>query len=115
MSEQAGYYTIRQAAALLGIPTEKTHALLRKGKLKARRDEETGRWLLDPDSVHGRLKAPREGLLREGGASEAATSAVSDATQEKEDRLFDLLILTVIGGVTLLAAGYTLLPVILGV
>ena len=114
MSEQAGYYTIRQAAALLGIPTEKTHALLRKGKLKARRDEETGRWLLDPDSVHGRLKAPREGILR-GGASEAATSAVSDATQEKEDRLFDLLILTVIGGVTLLAAGYTLLPVILGV
>src|SRR5215204_2525741 len=100
MSEQAGYYTIRQAAALLGIPTEKTHALLRKGKLKARRDEETGRWLLDPDSVHGRLKAPREGLLRGGGggASEAATSAVSDATQEKEDRLFDLLILTAIGG-----------------
>ncbi len=114
MSEQAGYYTIRQAAALLGIPTEKTHALLRKGKLKARRDEETGRWLLDPDSVHGRLKAPREGLLQ-GGASEAATSAVSDTTQEKEDRLFELLILTVIGGVTLLAAGYTLLPAILGV
>ena len=65
--------------------------------------------------MHGHLKAPREGLLRAGEASEAATSAVSDATQEKEDRLFDLLILTVIGGVTLLAAGYTLLPVILGV
>ena len=113
ISERADYYTIGQAATLLDMPTEKLRALVSKGKLKARRDEETGRWLLDPDSVHGRLKALRRGLLR-GEANEAATTAVSDATQEEENRFFDLLLLLIIGGLTLLAAGYTLLPAILG-
>ena len=105
ISEQADYYTIQQAAALLDMPTEKIRALVRKGKLKARRDEETGRWLLDPSSVHDRLTVPQSDLR--GGAS-------GGAAQEEENRFFDLLVLLIIGGLTLLAAGYTLLPAILG-
>ena len=114
MSEQAHYYTIRQAAELLNIPTEKIHALRKKGELKARREEKSERWLLDPDPVHDRLKARRTGLLRGGGVSSAGAAAASEAIQEEESRIFDLLILLIIGGVTLLAAGYTLLPTISG-
>jgi hypothetical protein len=113
MSQQPNSYTIRQAAALLDVTTEKIHALVRKGKLNARRDEETGRWILEASSVHERLKTSRIGPLR-GEASGAGTAEASGATQEEESRFFDLLILLIIGGVTLLAAGYTLLPTILG-
>jgi len=41
---------------------------VRKGKLKPRRDEETGRWLLDAHSVHDhRQKAAQTGLLGASG------------------------------------------------
>ena len=52
MSVRGDFYTVQQAAQVLGMPTEKVRGLLRKGKLKAQRSEETGRWLLDVRSVH---------------------------------------------------------------
>ena len=89
MSEKSDFYTIQQAAELLDMPTEKVHGLLRKGKLKARCDEETGRWLLDVRSVHGRLRILKSRAFE-----------------------FDLLVLAIIVGLPLLAAGYTLVPLL---
>jgi hypothetical protein len=47
MSKQADFYTIRQPAELLDVPTCEVHGLLRKSRLKAHRQQETGRWLID--------------------------------------------------------------------
>src|SRR5215204_5081382 len=57
------------------------HGLVRKGKLKARRDEETGRWLLDHHSVSDHLIASRVEL--QGVSSTFNTTVVvPDATQD---------------------------------
>jgi hypothetical protein len=109
MIVRGDFYTIQQAAELLDMPTEKVHGLLRKGKLKGGRCEETGRWLLDIRSVH-RQRVLRVGLPE---ASDISTATMPDATPPKS-RSFDsdLLVLAIIGGVTLLAAGYTLVPLL---
>jgi excisionase family DNA binding protein len=88
MSVRGDFYTVQQAAQVLGMPTEKVRGLLRKGKLKAQRSEETGRWLLDVRSVH------RRRALRAG-------------PREASD-------IVIIGGMTLLAAGCTLIPLLFG-
>src|SRR5437660_1704007 len=79
MSEGTHFYTIRQAAQLLDLPTEKVHGLVRKGGLKASRDEGTGRWLIDVCSVQDRFKASRVGL--EGVGAITTTAVMSDASQ----------------------------------
>ena len=110
MDQKIDFYSVQQAAELLDIPTEKVHGLLRKGKLNARRDENTGRWMIDVLSAHEHLKAgPQE-------AKGITTTAAPDAIQGGKWCPFDFdsLILMIIGGVTLLAAGYTLLPLLLG-
>jgi hypothetical protein len=109
MSEGDDFYTIWRAAELLDVPTEKVHGLVRKGKLKARRDEQTGRWLLDARSIHGRLKGSR---VDPQGTSGIATTAAGPDGSRGESRFFDLLILLIIGATTLLAAGYTLVPLL---
>ena len=111
MRQRTYFYTIQQAAQLLDISTEKVHGLLRKGKLKACRDEETGRWLIDVCSVHKCLEAFQTDLQ---GAGVITTVVVADAPQAKRRPFdFNLLILLIIGGVTLLAALYTLAPLLL--
>jgi hypothetical protein len=113
MSEQADFYTIRQTAELLDVPTCEVHGLLRKSRLKAYRHEETGRWLIDAHSVHGYLGALAIGL-QETSSSTTAVAVADDATQGPARRFSDLLILSIIGGLTLLAAVYTLAPRLLG-
>jgi hypothetical protein len=103
------FYTIQQAALLLDVTTKKVHGLLRKDKLKARRDEEMGRWLLDVCSVHKRLGAFQADLQGSG----ASTVLVADTPRAKTRPFdLDLLILLIIGGVTLLTAAYTLVPLL---
>src|SRR5215211_7372547 len=81
MSQGNNLYTVQRSAELLDIPTEKVRGLVRKGKLKARRDEETGRWLLDHHSVHDHLIASRVDL--QGVSSTFNTTVVvPDATQD---------------------------------
>ena len=109
MSQKIDFYSVQQTAELLEVPTEDVHGLLRKGKLKARRDEGTGRWMIDILSVHEHLNANPQ-----GAKGVTATAAGSEDTQGKRSPLdFDSLILVIIAGVTLLAAGYTLLPLLL--
>jgi peptidoglycan/LPS O-acetylase OafA/YrhL len=74
MSAGDNFYTIQQSAELLDIPTEKVRGLARKGKLKAHRDEETGRWLLDGRSVYGYLISSR--VDPEGANNTTTTTAV---------------------------------------
>ena len=81
MSERDNSYTVQRSAELLDIPTEQVRGLVRKGKLKARRDEETGRWLLDHHSVRDHLIASRVDL--QGVSSTFNTTVVvPDATQD---------------------------------
>lgn len=104
------FYSVQQAAEVLDVPTEKVHGLLRKGKLKAHRDEETGAWMINVLSVEKHLKAnPQE------AKGIPATTSMPEVIQEK-GRLFDFdsLVLVIIMVVTLVAAGYTLLPLLLG-
>ena len=63
------------------MPTEKVRGLVRKGKQKARRDEETGRWLLDHHSAHDHLLASRVDLQGLNGTFNT-TVVVPDATQD---------------------------------
>jgi excisionase family DNA binding protein len=106
MSQKIDFYSVRQAAELLDVPTEKVHGLLRKGKLKARRDEGTGRWMIDILSVHEHLKADPQ-------HTKGITATAPDVTRGKGSPFdLDSLILVIIAGVTLLAAGYTLLPLL---
>src|SRR5215211_3870334 len=102
MSEQADFYTIRQAAELLDVPTCEVHRLLRKSRLKARRHEETGRWLIDVHSVHGYLRSLPISL-QEASISTTTAAVADDATQGSARCFSDLLILSIIGGLTLLA------------
>jgi hypothetical protein len=113
MSEQAGFYTIRQTAELLDVPTCEVHGLLRKSSLKAHRHEETGRWLIDVHSVHGYLGSLPIGL-QETSSDTTAAAAADVAAQGPANCFSDLLILSMIGGLTLLAAVYTLAPRLLG-
>jgi Acyltransferase family len=81
MSERDNLYTVQRSAELLDMPTEMVRGLVRKGKLKARRDEETGRWLLDHHSVHDHFIASRVDL--QGVSSTTNTTVVvPDATQD---------------------------------
>lgn len=48
------------------------------------------------------------------GSQVMSTAPGSSVIRQEENHFFGLLILTVIGGITLLAAGYTLLPVLFG-
>jgi hypothetical protein len=48
------------------------------------------------------------------GSQVMSTTPGSSVIRQEENRFFGLLILTSIGGITLLAAGYTLLPVLFG-
>ena len=112
MSVRGDFYTVKQAAQVLGMPTEKVRGLLRKGKLKAQRSEETGRWLLDVRSVH-RWRALRAGPRE---ASDIGSIATAPDASPKKSRSFDadLLDLVIIGGMTLLAAVCTLIPLLVG-
>jgi excisionase family DNA binding protein len=125
------FYTIQQAAKLLDVPTETVHGLLRKKKLEAKRCEETGRWLLDISSVH-RQSVFRAGPPEASDSSAATTPEASDCsaamTPEASDSSAattpgatpkkgcsfdaDFVVLVIIGVVTLLAAGYTLIPLL---
>jgi excisionase family DNA binding protein len=109
MSEGENFYTILQAAELLGVPPKRIHELVDEGELEAHRDEESGHWLINTRAVHARLKAFS---LDPRGSRVVATATVPDAP--RENRFFDLLVLLIIGGITLLAAGYTLLPMLFG-
>src|SRR4051812_38912391 len=81
MSMGDNFYTIQRSAELLDMPTEKVRGLARKGKLKAHRDEQTGRWLLDGRSVYGYLIAAR--VNPQGASSTTTTTAVvPNATQD---------------------------------
>ena len=55
MSVGDNFYTIQRSAELLDMPTQKVRGLARKGKLKAHRDKETGRWLVDGRSVYDHI------------------------------------------------------------
>lgn len=110
MSEGENLYTVPQAAEILGVPPKRIHELVDEGELEAHRDEESGYWLVDARVVHARLKAFS---LDPEGSHVIATTTVPDAPRE-ENRFFDLLVLLIIGGITLLAAGYTLLPMLFG-
>src|SRR5215207_5611013 len=81
MSAGDNFYTIQRSAELLDVPTEKVRGLMRQGKLKAHRDEETGRWLLDGRSVHDHSILSRVDLQ---GASNTitATAVVPNAIQD---------------------------------
>ena len=106
---RGNFYTIQQAAMLLDVPTETVHGLLRKKKLEAKRCEQTGRWLLDISSVH------RQRVFRAGPpeASDSSAATTPEAIPKKVCSFdADLLVLVIIGGVTLLAAGYTLIPLL---
>src|SRR5919199_276647 len=80
MSTGNDFYTIRQSADLLDIPTEEVRGLARKGKLKARHDEETGRWLLHERSVREYLVASRADPQRASSIL-TSTAVAHDATQ----------------------------------
>jgi len=104
MSSEGNFYTTQQAAKVLGVPTQRVHELIREGELEARHDEETGHWLVSVRSVEARLqKLPPE-------PPEARGRRVST----REGKRVDLWILLIVAVVTLLAAGYTLLPLLLG-
>src|SRR5919112_1582368 len=85
MSGGDNYYTIQRSAELLDIPTEKVRGLARKGKLKAHRDEETGRWLLEGSSVYGYLissRVDRQGARSKGASNTITTTAVMPNTTQ---------------------------------
>ncbi len=104
MSSEGNFYTTQQAATVLGVPTQRVHELIREGELEARHDEETGQWLISVRSVDARLEElPPE-------PPEARGKRVST----REGKRADLWILLIIAVVTLLAAGYILLPLLLG-
>ena len=103
MSSEGNFYTMQQAAKVLGVPTQRVHVLIREGELEARRDE-TGRWLISVRSVDARREEPPP------EPPEARGKRVST----REGKRIDLWILLIIAVVTLLAAGYTLLPLLLG-
>jgi excisionase family DNA binding protein len=106
MSEGENFYTILQAAEVLGVPPKRVYELVNEGELEAHRKGGSGHWLIDARAVHARLKAFS---LDPRGSRVVATATVPDAPRE-ENRFFDLLVLLIIGGITLVAAGYTLLP-----
>ncbi len=104
MSAEGNFYSTQQAAEVLGVPTQRVHELIREGELEAHHDEEAGHWLISVRSVDARLEElPPE-------PPEARGKRVST----REGKRLDLWILLIIAVVTLLAAGYTLLPLLLG-
>ncbi len=103
MSDGASFYTARQAAEVLRASTERVYELIDEGKLEAYRDEETDRWLINARSVHALGELPPE-------PPEARGSRV----RTREGNRVDLWILMAIATITLLAAGYTLLPELFG-
>jgi hypothetical protein len=103
MSDGESFYTTRQAAEVLCASAQRVHKLIEEGNLEAYRDEETDRWLVNARSVHALRELTPE-------SPEAPGSRVGT----REGNRSDLWILTVIAAVTLLAAGYTLLPALLG-
>jgi excisionase family DNA binding protein len=107
MSSEGNFYTTQQAAKVLGVPTQRVHELICEGELEARHDEETGRWLISVRSVEARLEEPPP---EPPEPPEARGRRVST----REGKRVDLWILLIVAVVTLLAAGYTLLPLLLG-
>ena len=101
VSDEGSFYTTQQAAEVLGVDTQRVYELIDEGKLEARRDEETGRWLIDARSVHSLGELPPE-------PPEARGSRV----RTREGNRADSWILVVIAVVTLLAASYTLITVL---
>ena len=118
-SEKSSFYSVRQAARVLGVPPEEVHKLIYEGELGAHRDRETGTCLLGVCSVHARLHRSRP---EPQDSDEVDTTSVpipasmpeEPYDEEKRGFDFDLLILLIIGTITLLAAAYTMLPVLLG-
>jgi excisionase family DNA binding protein len=93
----AEFYTVEQAAELLGVTTQSVRELIRENKLQARRDEETARLLISARSVHARL----------GDLPPEPPEARGSGTSTREENRAGLWILVLIGVVTLLAAVYT--------
>ena len=113
MSEGTYSYTLLQTSEVLHLTPKRVHELIDEGELKAHSDTERGTLLIDADSVRSRLKAlspdPQD-------APETTTTTAQPDADQEEDHFFDLdlLILVLIAGITLLAAGYTLLPQLFG-
>jgi hypothetical protein len=115
--EESGFYSVLQASGVLGVTPEEVHELIDEGELEARRDEEADHWLIRVHSVHARLKgAPTGPHGSDEGAVPTATPATPpDGTQvESRGSPVESVVLVVIGVLTLLAAAYTLLPVLVG-
>ncbi len=57
MSVWAAYFTVAEAAAALGMSQSRVRSLIEAGVLDA--DKVAGRWLITPESVHGRNRNQR--------------------------------------------------------
>jgi hypothetical protein len=106
------FYNISEAARLLCLTPKEVLRLINEGALNARPGEQSGNWLIEARSVHTRLKEfpPR---TQGPEVTPMATSPLPKSPRQ-ENRVWDLLVLVAIGGMTLLAAGYTLLPTLSG-
>lgn len=121
MSERGDFYTVLQAAEVLNVTPKRVYEMLAEGELEAPYVE--GAWypLINIHSVHTHLKVcssvrthPKELPAEPHDSHDAATTVLGFDDTLKENRFFDLdlVILLMIGGITLLAAGYTLLPML---
>ncbi len=105
MSAQGNFYTTQQAAEVLGVSAQRVNELIREGELEAHHDEENDRWLISVHSIDARLEElPPE-----------PPEARGEHVRTREGRRADFWILIVIAVVTLLAAGYALLPLLLSI
>ena len=104
MNGEDSVYTVQQAAEILRVPTIRVYSLIRENKLEAQRDEETGHWLINPRSVHARLKElPPE-----------PPEARGEQVRAQRGNSADFWVLLIIAVITLVAAGYTLFRGIMG-
>lgn len=116
MSEGGGNsYTVLQTVEALNVSPKRVYELIDEGTLEFRLDEQTGCWRIDARSVRAHLNHLKSFSLGPEGTNFIATATSVPGIDQGKERSFDsdLLVLLIIGGITLLAAGYTLLPALL--
>lgn len=109
----SNFYNVSEAARLLRLTPEEVLKLINEGALRARPGQQSGNWLIEARSVHTRLKEFPPSTQGPEVTPTAATSTLPKSPRQ-ENRVWDLLVLVIIGGMTLLAAAYTLLPTLSG-
>ncbi len=105
------YYNVAQAAMLLRVPPRRILELIEEGDLEAYPSVQPGNWLIQPRSLHALLKAFPSQPQEPEVIPKTSTSPTSTDAENHVSSL-GLLVLVAIACLTLLAAVYSLLPIL---